>query len=191
MAICRVLAEGKHTFCYISWFTPRSIELCFRCGQKETEQGRACIPGNSKNTGGQACAIPTVGAPAATIHMAEPPRGTRAAREKSQCSVPKFRKVHPRGSGRYKRHSPGREICRPQTRPAKSIIPIQIFLVYLYAPRLGPADCPAESRTVRARKPAGAYARPRAARTLGGLFRLFCPHRGPVLSLNCKGNPFT
>ena len=151
--------------------------------------------------GGQACAIPTVGAPAAAIHMAERPRGTRAAREKSQCSVPKFTKMHPRGAFNVNPSGftlrtlqdlrcvlldppqrnfltlPKSEICNPQIRPAKFVIRIQNFLVYLYAPRLGPAHCPAESCTVRARKPAGAYARPRAARTLGGLFRLFCPHR--------------
>ena len=84
------------SFCDTSWRTPRSIDLCFRCGQNETQQGRGPFPETSKNTGEQACAIPTLGAPAAAIHMAERPRRTRAAREKSQCSVLKFMKMHPR-----------------------------------------------------------------------------------------------
>jgi hypothetical protein len=109
-------------------------------------------------------------------------RNVRYPREISaQCT--EIRENALLGSERYKNTknpSPGREICRSQTRPAKFVNSIQNIWVYLYAPRLGPAHCPGESCTVRGRKPAGAFARPPAARTLGGLLRMFCPHRGPA-----------
>ena len=130
----------------------------YRCGQKETQQGRGPFPPNPKSMGGQACAIPTVGAPAAAIHMAERPRGTRAAREKSQCSVPKFTKMHPRGAFNVNPSGftlktlqdlrcvlldppqrnfvtlPKSEICTPQIRPAKFVIRIQKFWVKASTP---------------------------------------------------------